>query len=69
MYSLEKPFLDQRVIRILGAQFGFAADPHPSNAWSAALGQRLLAAQLDVEGHGDLAQALRGDLERDDPSP
>lgn len=68
MYSLEGPFLNQRVEILLGTQFGFVADPHPSNARSAALGQLLLEAQLEVEGHADLAQALRDDVGRDAPA-
>ncbi len=69
MYSLERLFLNQRVEILLETQFGFVADPHPSNARSAALGQQLLAAQLEAQGHTDLAQALRDDVGRDAPAP
>lgn len=62
MISLDAPILQQRVDLLLSTKFGFEANPHPENVRSAEAGQQLLAAQVDVQGDGDLAAALREDL-------
>lgn len=65
MISLDAPFLWKRVDILLLGQFGAEANPHPDNARTAKLGQSLVAAQLERDGHQALATAVRANLNLD----